>query len=711
MPFVAPNRHANNPYTRSSSSESLHSIDSFEIPLPTEVSIDNILKSSDSITLTNININNNNNNNNHNNNSDSNVPLSLSFIRKPARSNSIDESKLNDDIIKQNTLSNSISPSKNILDGNNNDTTDDSENLTGYFVKRSNLHKLTDDPELNNATSTSTNNNNNYYDDDEDYSNAFHHPLVRKKSGELVKPSLKLNTYKSSASLPTTPTYKSVHFGASIDVKFFDEADKPKAISAGNSPYNSDDDDEDKDEEDGDEENDSNDDYDNDSNDELNEIDFEKFNKIFDYSIDYIENNNLQSLKKFEKLIKKFWFLDLTNFPKIIIRDEIDSETPIFLERMFMNPLNTELIGQICGKNLAYEKLITIKYTINNWNSIININANYYNDIPRILRKANYDRFVFKINLINLFYEFIKSNGNQNLKKINKIENVPLQLCVRYFTNGQEYWDNNSGSNYLINFKKLVNLKKMINLKKFKNNNNNDQNIKRHYSSKYLKKNLINNKNLELINKLHLELNNQNLKNLISTTAKDIGKDKDNKNSDNLENNDKGGDIINDSETKLTGSPIVTSSNLNISTPSPDHSYSSTYISLGSPGTPKLLNSNYNNIPNFSDLNIVNDKNSNLFEKNKINNDSNSNSTENKNKENLVSDNDNSNNANKNNRINDAKDAKSIKKITNSNDCDKQSLKSRPSINSKSYKELLDSYCFFTGPSTVSSVLDEPYDQ
>ncbi|GMF35742.1 unnamed protein product [[Candida] boidinii] len=251
----------------------------------------------------------------------------------------------------------------------------------------------------------------------------------------------------------------------------------------------------------------------------------------------------------------------------------------------------------------------------------------------------------------------------------------------------------------------------MINLKKFKNNNNNDQNIKRHYSSKYLKKNLINNKNLELINKLHLELNNQNLKNLISTTAKDIGKDKDNKNSDNLENNDKGGDIINDSETKLTGSPIVTSSNLNISTPSPDHSYSSTYISLGSPGTPKLLNSNYNNIPNFSDLNIVNDKNSNLFEKNKINNDSNSNSTENKNKENLVSDNDNSNNANKNNRINDAKDAKSIKKITNSNDCDKQSLKSRPSINSKSYKELLDSYCFFTGPSTVSSVLDEPYDQ
>lgn len=697
MPFVAPNRHANNLNIRSPSSESLHSIDSFEIPLPTEVSIDNILNTSD----TNINNTQDTRNNTNNNNiSNSNIPLSLSFIRKPSRSNSIDESKLNDDIIKQNTLHNSISPSKNSFDENNsnNNTPDISENLIGYFIERNNLHNGTDDSDLNNATSPTRNNSND--NSDNDYLNTFYHPLVRKKSGELVKPSLKLNTYKSSASLPTTPTYKSVHFGSSIDVKFFDEADKPKAISAGNSPYNSDDDDDDDEE-------DEEEDEVEDDNDTSNENDYEKFNKIFDYSIDYIENNNLKSLKKFEKLIEKFWFLDLTNFPKIIIRDEIDSETPIFLERMFMNPLNTELIGQICGKNLAFEKLITIKYTINNWNSIININANYYNDIPRILKKANYDRFVFKINLIHLFYEFIKSNENLNFKKINKIENVSLQLCVRYFTNGQEYWDNNSGSNYLINFKKLINLNNIKFSKSSNNNknNNNRENIKRHYSSKYLKKNISNNNNkkLELINKLHLELNNQNLKNLISTT-KDIEKD------NNLKNNDKGGDIINDSESiNINSSSISTISKVSDLTPSPDHRYSSTYISLGSPGTPKLLNSNNNNLPNFSDLNIGNNRNINFLENN--NNTGNNNNTENKNKENLAADNDNSNNKNENNKNNDAIDPKSNIKFTDSSDCDRQSLKSRPSINSKSYKELLDSYCFFTGPSTVSSVLDEPYDQ
>lgn len=87
--------------------------------------------------------------------------------------------------------------------------------------------------------------------------------LVRKKSGELVKPSLKSPLYyhkKRSLSLPSTPTYKQVHFGGSTDVRYFHKKDRPAAISASNSPKLSP-----ADDDDGYDYSDDDDGYDNDS--------------------------------------------------------------------------------------------------------------------------------------------------------------------------------------------------------------------------------------------------------------------------------------------------------------------------------------------------------------------------------------------------------------------------------------------------------------
>lgn len=64
------------------------------------------------------------------------------------------------------------------------------------------------------------------------------HRLVRKKSGEIVKLLLKdtIADINRSRSLPLTPTYKQVHFGGDNHVRYFKQKDKPAAILAQNSP-------------------------------------------------------------------------------------------------------------------------------------------------------------------------------------------------------------------------------------------------------------------------------------------------------------------------------------------------------------------------------------------------------------------------------------------------------------------------------------------
>ncbi|CAX44368.1 conserved hypothetical protein [Candida dubliniensis CD36] len=289
--------------------------------------------------------------------------------------------------------------------------------------------------------------------------------LVRKKSGELVKPSLKSPLYyhkKRSLSLPSTPTYKQVHFGGSTDVRYFHKKDRPAAISASNSPKldPADDDDgydySDDDDDDG---------YDNDSCDSDPEsIDFNNKSFGFDHhDEEKRQRQRHQGLhsrtdtkypKKLEGLID--WQLKLTNFPPLSYLKKIENGTPVFLEKIFISGDRKYLLGHVAVQNLAFEKHITIRYSLDNWMTVIELPTNYIEERPEVLKLNDYDRFGFKIPLKSLFNS-LKFSTNSSTDSLDASSNEDdgtgthertYQLCIKYETNNQEYWDNNGSKNY-----------------------------------------------------------------------------------------------------------------------------------------------------------------------------------------------------------------------------------------------------------------------
>lgn len=310
--------------------------------------------------------------------------------------------------------------------------------------------------------------------------NNENHRLVRKKSGEFLRLSLKdsrNNSYfdkKRSRSLPTTPTYKQVHFGGDNDIIYFKKKDRPAAISASNSPtlrgveggfrklqMGSEDEDDD---DDGDYE----DDYANlDHDDDCFTLDLSSSGSTTFPGAGH------------EKSV--LWDLQLPNFPPLSYDRQIKiRKSPVFLERIFISVDKKFLLGHIAAKNLAFEKFITVRYTLDNWCTIVEIPTIYAPDSPKILKSNNYDRFIFRIPLDSLFNSFRMPRSND--QSCNKSQEQHYSLCIKYNTNFLEFWDNNESRNYDFNLIKITKSKKTSSSKIGEHNN------KPKYSSSYLKR-------------------------------------------------------------------------------------------------------------------------------------------------------------------------------------------------------------------------------
>lgn len=592
---------------------------------------------------------------------DDSLPLSLSFLKKPSRSSSMDSGIDIQKIIKQNTLINSKKFDNYNYNNSNIDTTIESpESPVSPLVSISNI---------NLDTSNNIDNENNY-----------HYPLVRKKSGELVKSSLKLNSsFKSSGavSMPTTPTYKQVHFGNNINVKYFKEKDKPNSISADNSPFNSETEqlhDEDDDDYYSDENiklrSDSDDEYDDDDYDDdtirSNNINYFGFtnnvvldsnyyhDKLFKSCKKYIESENPRKLEKFKNAIKN-WNLDLSDFQTISYRDKIDCEVPVFLERVFLNLDKTLIIGQIAVKNLSFTKSVKIRYTVDNWKTIINVIAKYTSDIPRVLKKAGYDRFIFQLSTPILLTSYFKSNPTSF--NINPI----INFCVKFSCNGQDYWDNNNRKNYTLKFFNT----KML------NNNNTEQYLSSPTPSKS-KENLIINKD-----------KNQTKKGDNSYFPKSIN------NSNVKIKRSRSFDMRNNIKAMISSPKFLIKDNNGDKNP--------TSISL---------TDTKDNIPSLN-INIPDDKNNQYYQEYDT---ISGNSTLQDNKINKI---------NENNNITENNNGKqNLREVfINSKDSTPKGIDNNQligngdnSIESESYKDLLEKYCFFKGPNPVSSFLTDVKD-
>ena len=216
-------------------------------------------------------------------------------------------------------------------------------------------------------------------------------PMLRKKSGELVRPALRPSTPKrKSTSMPGTPTYsKAVHFDPKLEhVRHFLKVDKPLAVSAGSSPV---------------------DNYDGET------------------EFPFGTESTWSREPPFE------WEICLGNFPQDTPERQ---QHPVRVEKVHLSADKKVLIGTIAVHNLAFHKTVISRFTLDYWKTTSEIVAEYNSDVRQLETQDGHDRFNF----------YIRLEDQANL------ENKTLFFCIRFNVNGQEFWDSNGGINFQVQF-------------------------------------------------------------------------------------------------------------------------------------------------------------------------------------------------------------------------------------------------------------------
>lgn len=219
--------------------------------------------------------------------------------------------------------------------------------------------------------------------------------MVRKKSGELVKPALRPSSVRRRpSSMPGTPTFsKAVHFDNHLEhVRHFLQVDRPLAVSAGSSPV-------------------------------------ETFDGDVEFPFSSSDELSQPTRSSFE------WEINLSNFPA----DTPERRSlPVRVERVFLSADNKNLVGTVAVANIAFNKFVVARFTLDYWKTTSEVVAEFNDDVRRQQAADGCDRFNFNIKLADQAH----------------LQNRTLFFCVRYNVNGQELWDNNGWTNYQVDFKR-----------------------------------------------------------------------------------------------------------------------------------------------------------------------------------------------------------------------------------------------------------------
>ncbi|KAJ7253360.1 putative phosphatase regulatory subunit-domain-containing protein [Mycena haematopus] len=224
--------------------------------------------------------------------------------------------------------------------------------------------------------------------------------MIRKKSGQPVKSSLKSSTPRvrgslsvvigggSSKSAPTTPTARpSVHFDAQLEhVKLFLAEQKPLAVSRDGSPTD---------------------------DTSGTEGDFPSW--IFGE-----ERGQLEML------------VDVPPPPH---------ELDVKLQALTLGDDGSSVTGTVAVRNVAFDKWVAVRFTFDDWQTTSEVTARYAHSLPG----GTVDVFSFSIRLNDL---------------LARIEGKVMILAVRYTSAGREMWDNNGGGNYRATFRRVRREKK-----------------------------------------------------------------------------------------------------------------------------------------------------------------------------------------------------------------------------------------------------------
>ncbi|THH20054.1 hypothetical protein EW146_g1240 [Bondarzewia mesenterica] len=225
--------------------------------------------------------------------------------------------------------------------------------------------------------------------------------LLRKKSGEPLKSSLKAkrsNGTRGSLSIvtsgagasmcksePATPSLsKNVHFDAQLEhVKVYFAEQKPLAVSRDGSPTDT----------------------------SGTDTDFPSF---------------IYGAKE-EEAVRGALVMRKVDVP---VRPNLNAD--IALETLELLSESSSVQGVVRVKNLAFEKWVAVRFTMDWWQTTSEVTARYVGSC-----EDGVDRFGFTIKLHDM---------------LARAEEKTLFLALRYTVAGREIWDNNGGKNYHVKF-------------------------------------------------------------------------------------------------------------------------------------------------------------------------------------------------------------------------------------------------------------------
>lgn len=237
-------------------------------------------------------------------------------------------------------------------------------------------------------------------------------PLVRKKSGEPLKSSLKsrrsvvrgdlsvVTGLSASKSEPNTPTHiKSVHFDDKLEhVKLFLAEQKPLAVSRDGSPTD---------------------------DTSGTDSDFPSF--IYGKSEPQVKESDEE---RFRKALNVEVASPLPRLGPAVL----PFGTDVLLESLTLSADHLNILGNVLVRNITFEKWVAVRFTFDDWQTTSEVTAKYIESV----KGDNVDRFAFRIRLNDMMMRLAEKQ---------------LVMAVRYSVAGREIWDNNFGKNYNVRFR------------------------------------------------------------------------------------------------------------------------------------------------------------------------------------------------------------------------------------------------------------------
>lgn len=288
-------------------------------------------------------------------------------------------------------------------------------------------------------------------------------PMLRNKSGELIKSSLKLNRTQSM------PSTKAVRFDTNLEhVRRFSYREKPTAVRRAASPVTfewgssgseSGGDDGNEDSEDDYSSGYDEDDTEGESGDDGYSLRSSSWTAALAATAAARAGRSIAPAPKGRHLS-----LCNCDFSHTTLATKTAASAPVFVENLVINGKGN-LVGHVCVRNLSYAKHVTAVYTQDDWKSVEEADASYSSDQAKCF--DGYDRFAFEINLEAAHFATTQRNrsaerararlnGGASVSESDKkpsslrVQQAKFVLCVRYRSASGEYWDNNNEANYEI---------------------------------------------------------------------------------------------------------------------------------------------------------------------------------------------------------------------------------------------------------------------